>query len=83
MKQSKELYRILVDQAGVGIFVTDYDYHLTNVNPWICIMFGYTKEELIMGLGMSIVHSIVMSSNGTISVANNPGGPVRKTSLVV
>jgi signal transduction histidine kinase len=27
-----------------------------------------------MGLGMSIVHSIVMSSNGTITVANNPSG---------
>nr|WP_315990964.1 ATP-binding protein [Desulforamulus aquiferis] len=37
--------------------------------------FFSTKDaNKSMGLGLSIVHSIVMSSNGTISVDNNPGG---------
>ena len=45
-RQSKELYRVLVDQAGVGIFVTDCEYRLININSWLCSMFGYDKEEL-------------------------------------
>jgi PAS domain S-box-containing protein len=45
-RQSNELYRVLVDQAGVGIFVTDCEYRLININSWLCSMFGYAKEEL-------------------------------------
>lgn len=44
--QSNELYRVLVDQAGVGIFVTDWEYRLININSCLCSMFGYAKEEL-------------------------------------
>ncbi|GAB6179884.1 hypothetical protein JCM14036_12030 [Desulfotomaculum defluvii] len=46
-RQCQELCRILVDQAAVGIFVTDYEYRLVNINAWICSMFGYTKGEII------------------------------------
>lgn len=45
-RQSNELYRVLVDQAGVGIFVTDCEYRLININSWLCSMFGYAKKEL-------------------------------------
>lgn len=45
-RQSNELYRVLVDQAGVGIFVTDGEYRLININSWLCSMFGYAEEEL-------------------------------------
>ncbi|RYD01428.1 hypothetical protein N752_31015 [Desulforamulus aquiferis] len=47
LSQSNELYRILVDQAAVGIFVTDYEHRLIDINTRICSMFSYQREELI------------------------------------
>lgn len=58
-RQSNELYRVLVDQAGVGIFVTDCEYRLININSWLCSMFGYAKEEL---REKNFVELIVMES---------------------
>jgi len=68
-RQSNELYRVLVDQAGVGIFVTDCEYRLINVNSWLCSMFGYAKEEL---RGKSSAKLIVAESlnNGYDLVSN-------------
>lgn len=55
LSQSKELYRILVDQAAVGIFVTDYKYRLVNINSWVSSMFEYTKEELIKKKSIKLI----------------------------
>jgi len=69
----------------ISTWVEDHKIHLTvsdngpgidqEIARKIFEPFFSTKDASnSMGLGMSIVHSIVMSSNGTISVANNPGG---------
>lgn len=45
LQKSEVLYRSLVDQASDGILVTDIQGNIINVNPALCTMFGYTKEE--------------------------------------
>ena len=45
--QSEERYQVLVEQAGVGIFVTDLHGHLVEVNEMGCQLSGYSREELL------------------------------------
>src|SRR5215471_8736062 len=46
-RNSEERYRVLVEQAGVGIFVTDLQGHLVEVNEVGCQLCGYSREELL------------------------------------
>ncbi len=45
--QSEERYRVLVEQAGVGMFVTDMQGYLVEVNEMGCQLCGYSHEELL------------------------------------
>ncbi len=45
--ESDERYRILVEQAGDGIFVADPQGNYVDVNPAGCAMLGYTREEIL------------------------------------
>jgi PAS domain S-box-containing protein len=45
--QSEERYRVLVEQAGVGMFVTDLQGHLVEVNEVGCQLCGYAREALL------------------------------------
>jgi len=45
--QSEERYRVLVEQAGVGMFVTDLQGHLVEVNEVGCQLCGYSREALL------------------------------------
>ena len=45
--QSEERYRVLVEQAGVGMFVTDLHGHLVEINEMGCQLSGYSHEELL------------------------------------
>jgi PAS domain S-box-containing protein len=45
--QSEERYRALVEQAGVGIFVTDVHGQVVEVNEMGCQLSGYAREELL------------------------------------
>jgi PAS domain S-box-containing protein len=44
---SEERYRVLVEQAGVGIFVTDSHGHLVEANEMGCMLSGYSREEVL------------------------------------
>jgi len=45
--QSVERYRVLVEQAGVGMFVTDLQGHFVEVNEMGCQLCGYSREALL------------------------------------
>lgn len=45
--KSESKYRLLVEQASDGIFVSDEDGNFIDVNTSGCLMLGYTKRELI------------------------------------
>ena len=46
-RQSEERYRVLVEQAAIGIFVTDLQGHFVEVNEVSCQLSGYSREELL------------------------------------
>jgi PAS domain S-box-containing protein len=46
-RQDQERYRVLVEQASVGIFVADLAGRFVEVNPVGCVLAGYTREELL------------------------------------
>ena len=51
LKKSEERYRSLIEQASDAIMLTDYNGNFIDVNESLCLMFGYTKAELV---GMNI-----------------------------
>lgn len=46
LKQREELFRILFEQAPVGISQTDMEGRFLRINSRLCELFGYTKEEM-------------------------------------
>ncbi len=47
LRQSEERFRALVEQAGVGMFVTDLQGNLVEVNEMGCQLCGYAREDLL------------------------------------
>ncbi len=47
LRQSEERYRVLVEQAGVGMFVTDLQGRFVEVNEMGCQLCGYSREALL------------------------------------
>ena len=47
LKRSEERYRSLVEQASDGIFISDSEGMILDVNPAGCSMLGFTREEII------------------------------------
>ncbi len=47
LRQSEEKYRLLIEQASDGIFMTDASTQYIEVNPSGCAMLGYTRDELL------------------------------------
>ncbi|MDY6796327.1 MAG: PAS domain S-box protein [Actinomycetota bacterium] len=45
--ESEERYRLLHDEAGVGIFSYDRDLVLRSINHKACEQLGYTEDELL------------------------------------
>jgi PAS domain S-box-containing protein len=45
--QSEERYRALVEQASVGIVMTDLQGRFVEVNPAGCVLSGYNRDELL------------------------------------
>ncbi len=47
LRAKEEDYRRLVEQAGDGVFLADTDGRFVVVNPALCKMTGYTREEML------------------------------------
>ncbi len=47
LRQSEERYRVLVEQASAGIFMTDLQGRFVEVNPAGCTLSGYSRDELL------------------------------------
>ncbi|WP_405411645.1 PAS domain S-box protein [Maribacter sp. Asnod1-A12] len=47
LKESREKYRLLIEEASDGIFLNDYNGKVLKSNSYGVQMFGYTKEELL------------------------------------
>ncbi|MDP4246019.1 MAG: PAS domain S-box protein, partial [Bacteroidota bacterium] len=47
LKRTELRFRALIDQASDAIMITDDKGHFLDVNPALCKLFGYTREELM------------------------------------
>ena len=47
VRRSEERYRTLVEQASVGIFITDRDGKYLDANTTGCAILGYSRDELL------------------------------------
>lgn len=47
IRESEEKYRTMIEQAPDGVFISDKNAFLVDVNSSGCIMTGYSKEELL------------------------------------
>jgi len=51
LRRSEKMYRQLIEEAADGICIFDADGHVHEVNPYLCRMSGYSREEF---LGLTI-----------------------------
>jgi len=47
MQQSEERYRVMLEQAGDGVFITDAEGHYLEVNAAGTQMLGYSRDEIL------------------------------------
>ncbi len=47
LRESESKYRLLLEQASDGIFITDQEGNYVLVNPKGCEMLGYSQDELL------------------------------------
>lgn len=47
LQKSEEKYRQLIEQASDAIYILNHDGNFTNVNESMCLMTGYSREELL------------------------------------
>jgi len=56
LQESEERFRVIFDQAAVGIALVAPDGHLLRINQKYCDIVGYTPAELLNGGLQSITH---------------------------
>lgn len=56
LRFSEEKFRNLFEGAPIGLAVIDKELHLTEANPALCGMLGYSKKELLSRITADIVH---------------------------
>jgi len=47
VQKNEEKLRLMIDNSPVGVSTTDLEGHFVEVNPTLCEMTGYTKNEMI------------------------------------
>ncbi len=56
LRESEERFRLMFEQASVGMAFASLDGHLLQVNQRYCDISGYTREELLHRTVFSITH---------------------------
>jgi PAS domain S-box-containing protein len=56
LRESEERFRLMFEQASVGMAFASLEGHLIQVNQRYCDITGYTKEELLKRTVFSITH---------------------------
>ncbi|WP_198033526.1 PAS domain S-box protein [Maribacter sp. 1_2014MBL_MicDiv] len=47
LKESQEQYKMLIEEASDGIFLSDFKGKVLDVNPYALQIFGYSKKEIL------------------------------------
>jgi PAS domain S-box-containing protein len=92
LRESEERFRIIVEQAGVGIGQTNQEGRFVLVNPKMCDILGYTAEEFLALTWPQLTHpEDLPHSVALVRQLKEPGAPplslqkryVRKDGAVV
>jgi PAS domain S-box-containing protein len=60
LRDSESRYRMLLDQASDAILITDHEGRYLDANTQACLMFGYSREELLgMNAGQMVVYETI------------------------
>jgi len=74
-----EVYRVLIEQARVGVFVTQ-ENRLLYVNTNLTELFGYSRAEMLSGMDPLLMTApVCVNRFGTV----RPAGPPRPTTFNV
>lgn len=78
LRASEERFRLLVDQAVDGIFLSDAAGHYLDANSAGCTMLGYTREEILSRTFLDVLapgqvsrleHSVAQLAEGQVTRA--------------
>ncbi len=47
LRENESRFRAVIEQASEGITLTDPEWRFLDVNPRVCEMFGYSRDELL------------------------------------
>lgn len=65
MRANESQYRMLMEQASDGILITDPDGRYLEANPQACLLFGYSRDDLLtMHVGQVIVYNTMDTLRG-------------------
>ena len=64
LRRSEERFQALANQASEGIFIADSSGYYQEVNPAVCAMLGYSREEI---LGMSLTDVVAPEERSCIA----------------
>ncbi|MCK4814985.1 PAS domain S-box protein, partial [bacterium] len=56
IRESKEKFQKIFEEGPLGMSVLNYDFDYIDVNPALCKMLGYTREELLTMTFSDITH---------------------------
>ncbi|MBN2664317.1 MAG: PAS domain S-box protein [Bacteroidales bacterium] len=56
LKESEEKFRAIYEQASAGIIIANIDSKITDINPMMCQIIGYSKNELLALSVREIIH---------------------------
>lgn len=75
VRESEERFRIIFEQAAVGIAQVALDGRFTVVNDRLCAMLGRTREELLSTTYMAVTHPDDLVENLRLAQKAYDGGP--------
>src|SRR5947209_20594187 len=56
MSQSPDDYRAIFEATGDGVIISDMDGNLVDVNPALCRMHGYSREDMLRLFPTQFIH---------------------------
>jgi PAS domain S-box-containing protein len=89
--ESEERFRGVFEHAPLGMFVSDKDGHIKQVNAALCAMLGYSEPELLAKTWLELVHpeDLALSLqkraqlwNGQVGFVDGEGRYIHRTGSV-
>jgi PAS domain S-box-containing protein len=81
--QSSDDYRAIFQATGDGVIIADMDGNLVDVNPALCRMHGYSREDMLRLFPTQFIHPAYHGVFAECMASLNEERPYRTTALDV